>query len=377
METRVALRRCGSYAPADIETALTRCLCDLGGLDIYVRPGMRVALKCNLLLPMRPEQGGTTHPALVAALVRMIQAIGAVPFIIDSPGGPYAKTMLRTVYRVTGMHEVSKKTGAELNLDTTTADIAAPRAKQLPRMQVLKPLIEADFIIDLPKLKTHGFMLFTGAVKNMFGAIPGVEKAEYHLRMKDPEDFGRTMVDICEALRPGLTIMDGIEAMEGNGPSAGRVKKANMLLASPSPYALDLAAAWLGTLPIDRIFTVQEAIERGLCPTGPGGLKWLGDDPDALRVRLVLPDAHKPGILRRFIRSRSLGTWMQPRPVIDTRRCVGCGICAKNCPPKTIDIADKKAVIRYEDCIRCYCCQELCPEKAVEIRRSVVFKWLK
>ena len=377
METRVSLHRCDSYDPAAMKNALAQCLTDLGGLKQYVRPGMTVALKCNLLLPMRPEQGGTTHPALVAALARMIQDIGATPLIIDSPGGPYAKAMLRTVYRVSGLHEIAKDTGARLNLDTSAAEIPAPHSQWLPRMKVLKPLIDADLIINLPKMKTHGFMLFTGAVKNMFGAIPGVDKAEYHLRMKEPADFARTMVDICEAVRPGLTIMDAIEAMEGNGPSAGTVKKAGMLIASPSPYTADLAAAWLGTLPLERIYIIQEAIERGLSPSDPGELQWLGADRDALRVKLALPDTHSLGILRRFIHSRSLGRWMQPKPVIDTGKCVGCGICAENCPPKTIDIADGKASIRYDDCIRCYCCQELCPEKAVEVRRSVVFKWLK
>ena len=377
MEARVSLRRCGSYAPADIEQALAQCLSDLGGLDLYVRPGMTVALKCNLLLPMRPEQGGTTHPALVAALARMIRAVGATPLIIDSPGGPYGKTMLRTVYRASGMQDAAKRTGAALNMDTSVAEISAPHSSWLPRMQVLKPLVEADLIIDLPKMKTHGFMMFTGAVKNMFGAIPGVDKAEYHLRMKEPADFAKTMVDICEALRPGLSIMDAVEAMEGNGPSAGTVKKANMIIASPSPYALDLAAAYMASLPLERIYTIQEAIERGLCPSGPEGLSWLGDDPQALRVKLALPDTQSLGILRRFIRSRSLGRWMQPRPVIDTGRCVGCGICARNCPPKIIGIAEGKASIRYDGCIRCYCCQELCPEKAVRIRRSVLFKVLK
>ena len=377
LEARVSLRRCDSYAPAAVESALSKCLADLGGLESYVRPGMRVALKCNLLLPMRPELGGTTHPALVAALSKMIRETGGEPFIIDSPGGPYGKAMLRTVYRVSGMHDAAKRTGAELNTDTAVTEISVPHSQWLPRMQVLKPLIDADLIIDLPKMKTHGFMLFTGAVKNMFGAIPGVDKAEYHLRMKEPTDFARTMVDICEAVKPGLAIMDGVEAMEGNGPSAGTVKKANMLIASPSPYALDLAAAHMGTLPIDRIYTIQEAIERGLSPSGPEGLAWLGDDREALRVNLNLPDSQSLGILRRFIHSRSLGRWMQPKPVINTGKCIGCGICANNCPPKTIDIAEGKASVRYDDCIRCYCCQELCPEKAVEVRRSAVFKWLK
>lgn len=377
METRVSLRRCDSYAPAAMEHALAQCLADLGGLDTYVCPGMRVALKCNLLLPMRPEQGGTTHPALVAALTRMIQDIGAKPFIIDSPGGPYGKAMLRTVYRTSGMYDVSKRTGTKLNLDTSVTEISVPHSRWLPRMQVLKPLVDADLIIDLPKMKTHGFMLFTGAVKNMFGAIPGVDKAEYHLRMKEPADFAKTMVDICEAVRPGLTIMDAVEAMEGNGPSAGTTKKVDMIIASPSPYAADLAAAWLGTLPLDRIYIIREAIGRGLSPADPSGLQWLGDDREKLRVKFVLPDTQSPGILRRFIHSRSLGRWMQPRPRIDAEKCVGCGICARNCPPKTINIEEGKASIRYDDCIRCYCCQELCPEKAVQIRRSFVFKWLK
>jgi uncharacterized protein (DUF362 family)/Pyruvate/2-oxoacid:ferredoxin oxidoreductase delta subunit len=375
METRVSVRRCDTYA--DIGSALSSCLSDLGGLSCYVRPGMTVALKCNLLLPMRPEQGGTTHPALVAALARMIREAGATPVIIDSPGGPYGKAVLRTVYRVSGMHEAAEQTGALLNLDTSVTEIVAPHSRQLPRLQVLKPLIDADLIINLPKLKTHGFMLYTGAVKNMFGTIPGVEKAEYHLRMKEPRDFAGTLVDICEAVRPGLTIMDAVDAMEGNGPSAGTLRHTRMLLASPSPYALDLAAAHMSTLPIDRIYTIAEAVGRGLSPADPGALRWLGDDPGPLRVKLTLPDSQSLGILKRFIRSRTLGRWMQPRPVIDTARCIGCGICAKNCPPKTIQIIEGKASIGYENCIRCFCCQELCPEKAAQIRRSALFKWLK
>lgn len=377
METRVTVHRCASYAQPDVDSALARCLADLGGLSAYVKPGMRVALKCNLLLPMRPEQGGTTHPALVTSLIRAIQKIGATPFIIDSPGGPYNKAMLRTVYQTTGMHAASRETGVELNYDTSAVETASPSALWLKRMRILRPLADADAVIDLPKLKTHGFMLYTGAVKNMFGAIPGTEKAEYHLRMKAPEDFRKAMVDICETVNPVLTVMDAVEAMEGNGPSAGTVKNANMLIASPSPYALDLGAAWLAALPIERIYTIREAAERGLAPDDPARLTWLGDEPKSLRVKLALPASQSLGILRRFIQSRTLGTWMQPRPVINTKKCVGCGICASNCPPKTIDLSSGKASIGFDNCIRCYCCQELCPEKAIDIRRSAVFYMIK
>ncbi|MBM7582355.1 uncharacterized protein (DUF362 family)/Pyruvate/2-oxoacid:ferredoxin oxidoreductase delta subunit [Caldicoprobacter guelmensis] len=379
----VALVKCKGYDRQEVDSAVSRAVEMLGGIDRYIKPGMKVLLKCNLLARRRPEEAVTVHPAVVEAVVRVVQSIGATPVIADSPGGLYTERILRGIYRACGMEEVHERTGVILNYNTDTVEVSHPEGKVAKRMTVIKVLQDVDAVISVAKLKTHELTLFTGAVKNLFGVIPGMTKAEYHLRMKRLEDFSDLLIDICTYVKPVLSVMDGIEGMEGNGPSAGSPRHVGALLVSPSPYALDVVSAALVGLPVERICTVQRAEERGLCSSKLEDIELVGDPFDDLYISdFKLPDSKKLGFLVRALESNNrvsefLKFYLGPHPVIRYDACAGCGDCARYCPPKAIKIIDKKPHIDLNACIRCYCCQELCPHKAVAIRRNWFFRIFK
>ncbi|NLO83023.1 MAG: DUF362 domain-containing protein [Clostridiales bacterium] len=379
----VALVKCDSYQNDVVDGAVNRCLELLGGIGRYIKPGMKVLLKCNLLSRRRPEEGITVHPAVVEALVKTIQSAGAIPIIADSPGGLYTDRVLKGIYRVCGMEDVHRRTGALLNYDTGVMEVSNPDGKMAKRMTVIKILQDVDAVISVAKLKTHELTLFTGAVKNLFGVIPGMTKAEYHLRMKHLNDFSDLLIDICEYVKPVLSVMDGIVGMEGNGPSAGDVRHIGALLISPNPYALDVVSASLVGLPLERICTIKSAEARGLCSSRLDDMELVGDSFEQLYIRdFKLPNSRQVGFLIRALESNNriaefLKVYLRPYPVVMYDKCVGCGDCARYCPPKIISMAEGKPKIDLNGCIRCYCCQELCPHKAVVIRRNWFFRLFK
>ena len=379
----VAIARCSSYQNRIVDGAVLRCLELLGGIDRYIKPGMKVLLKCNLLSRRRPDEGVTVHPTVVEALVKAIQSVGAEPIIADSPGGLYTERVLKGIYRVCGMEEVHERTGAVLNYDTGAIEVSYPNGKMAKKMTVIKVLQDVDLVISVAKLKTHELTMFTGAVKNLFGVIPGMTKAEYHLRMRQLNDFSDLLIDICEFVKPVLSVMDGIEGMEGNGPSAGDVRHIGALLMSPNPYALDVVSASLVGIPVERVCTIRSAENLGLCSSRLNDIQIVGEPFDQLRINdFKMPDASQNGFLVRVMESNGriaefLKRYLRPYPMIMYDRCVGCGDCARYCPPKVISMMEGKPRIDLNNCIRCYCCQELCPHKAVEIRRNWFFMLFK
>lgn len=380
---QVAVVECQDYNLGNVDMAVEECFKRLGGIENFIKPGMKVLLKCNLLARKRPEECTTTHPAVVEAVVRKIQQIGAVPIIGDSPGGLYNKSVLRMVYNASGMSQVAEKTGAELNYNTDFVEVEHPEGKVIKRLTVIKILEEVDAVISLSKLKTHGMTLFTGAVKNLFGVIPGTTKAEYHLRMKELRDFSDMLVDICTYVRPTLSIMDGIEGMEGNGPSAGNPRKIGALLASTSPYALDVVACSLVGIAPQRVCTIQRAKERGICTDRLDDIQILGEEFEKLRIDdFKLPDGGEVNFFERFFgRDSSLSNFLNyylgPKPYFDHNTCVGCRDCQRSCPPNAITMVEGKPLVDLKKCIRCFCCQELCLHKAVHVKRSWFFKMFK
>ena len=370
---QVSLVRCGTYALDEVRAAVRGVLAPLGGIGAWVRPGMRVLLKPNLLMRKHPDAAVTTHPVLVAAVAELVRDAGGRVLIADSPGGAYTERVLRGVYGACGMDETVAATGAELNLDTTARTVANPQAKYLKQLRLLTPVADADLVINLPKLKTHGQMVYTGAVKNLFGTVPGEDKSELHLRLAEYERFADALVDVYLAARPGLTIMDAVVGMEGAGPSAGDPRAIGLILAAPDAFALDLAALHIIGAPAARVPVLHQAMQRGLCPTAVADLECLGEPLDACRVAgFRIPHLNQQKSIlffeNRFMQ-RISQRLLKPSPVVQRERCVGCGDCARSCPAKVIAIADKKAQIDLHGCIRCFCCQELCPVKAIEIVR--------
>ena len=373
MSAVVVLKYCPDYS-ANVEPALRSGLEEWGGMSAFVKPGQRVLLKVNLLMKKRPEEAVTTHPSVVEAVVRLVQEAGGIPVIGDSPGGPYTVSALQSIYARSGLKEVAERTGAILNEDVGQTVVAHPEGKIVKSLTVTKSVTDADVVITLSKLKTHGMMTFTGAVKILFGVIPGLLKAEYHLKMPDVMNFAHLLVDIAQWVKPSLSIMDGVVGMEGNGPSAGRPRSIGALLLSTDPFALDVVATDLIGLKPEKVPTIRAARERGLV-SRLDEVTLKGDDRSLWRIReFAVPKSVSvnfldmvplPESIRRFLLDR-----LRPRPLFQHEVCVGCRDCVNNCPPQALKMNEHgRPVVDLEACIRCFCCQELCPRQVVDIFR--------
>lgn len=375
----VVLVPCADYDPARVRSALEALLARAGGLD-WVRPGMRIGIKANLVAAMSPEAAATTHPALIQALSELIREHSAVPVLGDSPGGLYNAAFLNRVYAASGMEQ----TGAVLNRDFSTREVELPNAAICKHAAVTGWLLDCDAIINFCKLKSHGMMGLSAAAKNLFGSIPGTMKPEYHFRYPDPMDFARMLVDLDEFWKPQLHLVDAVVAMEGNGPTAGTPKQVGCLLAGKNPHRIDLLCAKLIGLDPGTVPTLRAAWERGLCPQQLSALEIDGPweqfvakdfvtitERNGLQFQSFLGGGVRGALFSRFL-SRSLAA----RPDPDKAACVGCRKCEQVCPAKAITMRRGKPVIARKHCIRCFCCQEFCPKGAMKVRRPPLAKLL-
>ena len=300
--------------------------------------------------------------------------------ICDSPGGALHKeAVLRSLYEKTGMAAAAAAAGAELALDPSTRTVSLPEGKVLRQAEIITPVAEADGVIDLCKMKTHVLMSMTGAVKNLFGVIPGLSKVGYHATHPDHETFADVLLDLTGYVKPRLSLMDGILAMEGDGPgSSGTPRQAGLLLASANPLALDTAAGAIMNLPRQDNPVLLAAERRGLTPCRMEDVELIGGTVEELRMADYKFPASTKSNLMDFLgplarpAERLCKKAFSQTPRIDGAKCVGCGICAKSCPGQAIAMTapGKKAHIDQKDCIRCYCCHELCPQRAVELHQS-------
>ena len=378
---RVSIVSCSCYENDVCRRALEAVLEPLGGLG-FVRPGMRVGIKANLVSFMKPETAATTHPVLLAELVKLLRERGAEVVIGDSPGGIYTAAYVKNVYRATGMYEV-EKAGALLNNDFSQKSADFPEAAVARSFQYTAWLDGCDCIIDFCKLKSHGMMGMTAAAKNMFGVIPGTLKPEYHYKYPDPRDFARMLVDLDEYFKPVLSIVDGIIGMEGNGPTAGKPRYIGIVGASLSPHALDLVCAKLIGLERADVPTLEAAYERGLIPGHWTELNVFGDverhaltDFDNIRTKndLLFKNTFKGKLGEWF--GKLLQKCLSSRPRVKKDECIGCGKCGEICPASAITMENRLPVIDRSCCIRCFCCQEFCPKGAMKVSRPLVAKIL-
>ena len=374
--TEVSIVRCAEYTQDECTRALTQVLEPLGGLN-WVQPGMKIVIKANLVSAMKPDKAATTHPALLAALTRLLIARGASVVIGDSPGGLYNAAFLNRVYAATGMHE-AEKAGAVLNhnFSQNTADF--PEAHIAKHFTYTAYLDEADAIISFCKLKSHGMMSLSAATKNLFGVIPGTMKPEYHFRYPEPLDFAGMIVDLNSYFKPRLFLVDAVQTMEGNGPTAGTPRYMGALLAGTDCHKVDLVCAKLIGLDPMAVPTLRAAANFGLCPECADEVEVSGSVGDfaisdfkrierkrSLQFESILPG--KAGKVFGKIAQKAL----RSSPRLHKSECIGCGLCANVCPAKAIEIVEKKACIDKSKCIRCFCCQEFCPKGAMKVHRPL------
>lgn len=368
----VALKRVRRYDEAEIRSRVAEALAEIGGLPAIVAPGARVFVKINHLSPPSPpERGIVTHPTFTAAVLTLLKEITPRITVGDdlNPSTPDG-------FEVSGYRAMCERVGVELvNLREVGFERVELAGEALKETYFARALLEADVVVNLPKLKTHSLTLFTGAVKNMYGVIPGGLRVTYHGQHKNPAQFNQLLVDIFAAARPHLTIMDGIAAMEGAGPANGSVRELGVVLASRDAVAVDAVACRIIGLEPSSVATTRYAHARGAGAGDLDQIEVVGEPIASVGVtdfRLPpLPAGEIVGRAPRFLTS-FVTRQLVVRPRVVPRACVGCGACARICPTGAATVVGGKARIDRRMCIRCMCCHEVCRFDAIALRRSAV-----
>ncbi len=332
-----------------------------------ISPGLRVLIKPNLLLPARVDDAALTHPHVVKAVVEYVLEKGGRVTIADSPAmGPFDRILRRGGYAdaLSGMDA----TFSELNV-SVPADIGQP----FGRIDMAKEILEADLIINLPKLKTHSQMLLTLGVKNMFGAIVGFKKSEWHLRSGvDRDRFAELLVRIYEKAGPALTLLDGVLALEGDGPGkSGTPRHVGVIAAARSAHALDAAVCRMLKIQPEAVPTHNAARRMGLW-AGEPNIRGDFFQVDGFKTPDQGPLTFGPKRLQKLMRKHLI-----QRPAVNPDNCKVCGECRDFCPAKAITLEENAVRFDYDRCIRCYCCVEICPFGALRAENTLAGRMLR
>ncbi|MFC1873533.1 DUF362 domain-containing protein [Chloroflexota bacterium] len=373
-KSKVALIKCDTYDSEKVYEAIEAGIKLLGGISNFVKEGERILIKPNVLIGTNPEKCVCTHPSVFRAVCVLLKKVEVNLSYGDSSGfGRIEANMKRA-----GLKQVADGMGiilADFNRGQQVSHIEAVLNK---KFIVANGVLAADGLVSLPKLKTHGLTRFTGAVKNQFGCIPGLRKGQFHVKMADPFDFAKMLVDLNTLIKPRLYIMDGVMAMEGNGPRNGKPKKLGVLLFSNDPVAIDSIACKIINLNPEYAPTSIPGEMAGLGTYHYENIELVGDSIESV-IDKGFEVIRKPvmpvstGRLRRFIRNRTC-----PKPIINETICTNCGICVRHCPvkPKAVNwhngVKTSQPTFEYEYCIRCYCCQELCPDGAIFLQEPIL-----
>ena len=376
--SRVAIVRCERYDESEVYESLGRALELLGGVGRFVAAGEHIVLKPNVLVASSPDACVTTHPTVFAAVARHLQAAGVRLSYGDSPGFGNPETSARKA----GLDEPADRLSIPFADFSAGREVAFPDGVLVKRFTIANGVLDADGLVSLPKFKTHGLARLTGAIKNQFGCVPGMLKAEFHARMTDIDRFSQMLVDLDRCIMPRLYVMDAVVAMEGNGPRSGTPRPMSVLMVSEDPVALDATQARLMNLDPRLVGTIVHGERAGRGSVDD--IEYLGD-PIEQFIAEDYEVNRSTGSTTGGVgwKSRMARNLVVPRPVIVPERCTACGTCVKVCPvePTAVDWATpgrardgRPPVHDYALCIRCYCCQELCPERAIEIETPFLGK---
>ncbi len=372
-DTAVAIVKCDTYSEIEVKKSIEDVF-ELAPLPEV--EGKNILLKPNILSDQPPEKAVTTHPEIVKQVILYLKEKGAgTIYVGDSPGVPKPGFSGKKC----GISEAVLQAGA-LWADFTEnkVHINNPSGRKHKEFKVTSFVKEVDMIISLPKLKTHQLMYFTGAVKNLFGLVPGLPKSTFHVKYPDRENFGEMLLDLMDAVKPSYALMDGIIGMEGPGPGNGTPHPVKVILGSTNLPALDIAAsAIIGYDPMD-IPTNRLALKRnyGLTRIEDVVIKGITIEECSISDFTLIPHKeHRHLIFDLFKSSKLIQQYRlkrKPKPYFIEEKCIKCGECIKICASNANWFEEgpngKFVAVDYNKCIRCYCCHEVCPVDAIEIK---------
>ncbi len=383
MKSKVAVIPCAGYEIETVYEAVERGISLLGGWENFIKPEEKILLKPNLLNRADPEKAVTTHPSVFESVIRNLQSEGFRRLVYgDSPGHPGG---VEKTADICGLKTVADRLEVPLADFTRSRTVEYVRGRTSKKFEICQGVLDSDGIVNICKMKTHQLERITGGVKNLFGCVHGMNKGAAHAKYPDAESFAQMLIDLNLLLKARLHIMDGVVAMEGNGPASGNPVNMNVILISADPVALDATFCRLVDLDPSTIPTV---FYGGIFGLG----RWREEEIEILGVD-DLADYRNP----RFDVSREKeysGKWaflsklkaVGRKPVILKSKCIRCGACVQACPleDKAVFFPDRGGeaavtagnrevpVYDYKKCIRCYCCQEMCPEKAIIVKRKLL-----
>ena len=380
---KVSLTSCSSYDDSGLKDKILKSLIDID-FDPKMFNGMRIGIKPNLLIPSAPERAIITHPVFFQIVVQIIKDYNGIPVLVENP----AVHGLSTLLKKTPYGEIVKALNVEVSDMKETQLIPYDDAVQFKRIEISKAFFDVDMIVNLPKLKTHGLTVMTGALKNLFGVIPGLKKSRMHLKAPSRDDFSSFMMDLYGALlhgfdppKPILHIMDGIVGMEGEGPGlSGTPIPIGVIITSRDPLAVDWTSTQVVNVSPEDVPTLVTGFKRDFCISSADDVQIIGEDLD--KVRLKSFQVSKNSIFSNAVRwpftSSLFKQLFVEKAVPQDEKCTLCYQCMRICPAKAITQANNQEKIPnydYDKCIRCFCCMEICPEAAIKTQKGWL-QWL-
>lgn len=377
---KVVLVSATEYEQSKIDAAIEEVFDGLGGAEKVVGCNKNVFIKVNLVCEMVPEKCGTTHPTIVASVAKLlINQCNCTVTVGDSSGAAYTHSSMNSIYKTCGMTAACLSSGATLNQNFEST-LQSIKGKVVKYLEIIDAFTCADVVINIGKLKTHAFTGFTGTVKNLYGLIPGLVKAQTHSLYPEIEQFTHCLIDIEQYAAPKIVLhlLDAVVGMEGNGPTNGQPRLIGKIIAGKNPYLVDAVGVSLFADPWDMPLFIK-ANERGLLSKDFSETDFDFNSlknhyiKDFKTVTIINTNFTHTGFLKRFLKKE----WVTQRPLINKKTCKGCAKCYEHCPQKAIimqgEKTSKKAYIDTKLCIRCYCCQELCPFNAVKLTKPLLY----
>lgn len=376
MTGKVLLLRRQNYDQKDIEDGVKSVFDHFGGVTRFIKPGDKVLLKANLVAGYAPERRVTTDPSVVRAVAETVLNAGGHPFIADSTG----IDAFPGAARKAGFASVAEE--LKIPCVELTDPVPLPHSENasFQKIEVARAVLDADVIINLPKIKTHGQMLLSLGIKNLFGCVVAQRKAEWHYSVGlRRELFAALLLDIWNGVRPALTIMDGIVGMDGHGPTNGKPYAFGILGGSEDALAMDFWLCRMMGIPLEDYPLWQAAKLRHLPECDLNEQDVAGDFSSAhVWKNIDIPKLDSLRLLPAIpFFGKALEQALTSRPIHRPERCIGCGKCVSICKAGAVTLHDKRLIFNYKKCIRCYCCHEMCPTSAIDFRDGLIRKFTK